>query len=107
MSTRLDVLQNFIDGETVPSAGETEAILNPATGEELGRAPITSAEEVDGAVSAARRAFDGWSQARPRSARRRCWSSRPPSRSTARRSPASRPSTRVSRSPPWRTTRSR
>jgi betaine-aldehyde dehydrogenase len=65
MSTRLDVLQNFIDGETVPSAGETEAILNPATGEELGRAPITSAEEVDGAVSAARRAFDGWSQATP------------------------------------------
>jgi betaine-aldehyde dehydrogenase len=65
MSTRLDVLQNFIDGETVSSSGETEAILNPATGEELGRAPITSAEEVDGAVSAARGAFDGWSQATP------------------------------------------
>jgi betaine-aldehyde dehydrogenase len=65
MSTHLDVLQNFIDGETVSSSGETEAILNPATGEELGRAPITSAEEVDGAVSAARRAFDGWSQATP------------------------------------------
>src|SRR5277367_2241449 len=65
MSTQVDVLQNFIDGETVPSSGETEAILNPATGEELGRAPITSAEEVDGAVSAARRAFDGWSQATP------------------------------------------
>ena len=65
MSTHLDVLQNFIDGETVSSSGETEAILNPATAEELGRAPITSAEEVDGAVSAARRAFDGWSQATP------------------------------------------
>jgi betaine-aldehyde dehydrogenase len=65
MSTRLDVLQNFIDGETVSSSGESEAILNPATGEELGRAPITSVEEVDGAVRAARRAFDGWSQATP------------------------------------------
>jgi betaine-aldehyde dehydrogenase len=65
MSTSLDVLQNFIDGETVSSSGDTEAILNPATGEELGRAPITSAEEVDTAVRAARRAFDGWSQATP------------------------------------------
>jgi betaine-aldehyde dehydrogenase len=65
MSTRLDVLQNFIDGETVSSSGETEAILNPATGEELGRAPITSAEEVDGAVRTARRAFGGWSHATP------------------------------------------
>jgi betaine-aldehyde dehydrogenase len=65
MSTGLDVLQNFIDGETVSSSGETEAILNPATGEELGQAPITSAEEVDAAVRAARRAFDGWSQATP------------------------------------------
>jgi acyl-CoA reductase-like NAD-dependent aldehyde dehydrogenase len=53
MSTHLDVLQNFIDGETVSSSGETEAILNPATGEELGRAPITSAEEVDGALAGA------------------------------------------------------
>ncbi len=65
MSTQVDVLQNFIDGETVSSSGETEAILNPATGEELGRAPITSAEEVDGAVRAARGAFDGWSRATP------------------------------------------
>ena len=65
MSTQVDVLQNFIDGEAVSSSGETEAILNPASGEELGRAPITSAEEVDGAVRAARRAFDGWSQATP------------------------------------------
>jgi betaine-aldehyde dehydrogenase len=65
MATHLDVLANFIDGELLPSAGETEAILNPATGEELARAPISSAEEVDLAVRAARRAFDGWSQAIP------------------------------------------
>jgi betaine-aldehyde dehydrogenase len=65
MATQVDVLANFIDGELLPSAGETEAILNPATGEELARAPISSAEEVDLAVRAARRAFDGWSQAIP------------------------------------------
>jgi betaine-aldehyde dehydrogenase len=65
MATTTDTLQNFIDGEPVASGGETEAILNPATGEELARAPISSAEDVDRAVRAARRAFAGWSQATP------------------------------------------
>jgi betaine-aldehyde dehydrogenase len=65
MATQVDVLANFIDGERLPAGGETEAILNPATGEELARAPVSSAEEVDGAVRAARRAFDGWSQTTP------------------------------------------
>ena len=37
-----ETLSNFIDGESVASGGETEAILNPATGEELARAPISS-----------------------------------------------------------------
>ena len=34
--------------------------LNPATGEELGRTPLSPAAEVDAAVQAARRAFPGW-----------------------------------------------
>ncbi len=65
MSTQVDVLGNFIDGELLAPDGETEAILNPATGEELARAPVTSAEEVDRAVLAARRAFEGWSTTTP------------------------------------------
>jgi betaine-aldehyde dehydrogenase len=65
MATTMDVLQNFIDGEPVASGGETEAVLNPATGEELARAPISSAEDIDRAVQAARRAFDGWSTTTP------------------------------------------
>ncbi len=65
MATTMSVLQNFIDGERVASGGETEAVLNPATGEELARAPISSAEDVDRAVGAARRAFDGWSGTTP------------------------------------------
>ena len=65
MATEVDVLANFIDGERLPAAGETEAILNPATGEELARAPVSSTAEVDRAVRAARGAFDGWSQATP------------------------------------------
>ncbi len=65
MSTQVDVLANFIDGERCSSTAETEPVLNPATGEELARAPISTSEEVDRAVGAARRAFPGWSAATP------------------------------------------
>ncbi len=65
MATQIETLSNFIDGERAPSDGDTEAILNPATGEELARAPISSAADVDRAVGAARRAFAGWSTTPP------------------------------------------
>jgi betaine-aldehyde dehydrogenase len=65
MATQIETLSNFIDGERAPSDGDTEAILNPATGEELARAPVSSAADVDRAVRAARRAFAGWSQRTP------------------------------------------
>jgi betaine-aldehyde dehydrogenase len=65
MATTTGTLQNFIDGERVASGAETESVLNPATGEELARAPISSAEDVDRAARAARRAFDGWSSTTP------------------------------------------
>ncbi len=65
MASATETLSNFIDGEPVASAGETEAVLNPATGEEMARAPISTPEDVDRAVRAARRAFDGWSATTP------------------------------------------
>jgi betaine-aldehyde dehydrogenase len=65
MATTTGTLQNFIDGERVVSGAETESVLNPATGEKLARAPISSAEDVDRAARAARRAFDGWSSTTP------------------------------------------
>jgi betaine-aldehyde dehydrogenase len=65
MASTTDILSNFIDGERAPFEGETEPVLNPATGEEIARAPVSSAEEVDRAVRAARRAFDGWSNTTP------------------------------------------
>ena len=40
------------------SSGATYPILNPATGEEIGRAPDSTADDVDAAIAAARRAFD-------------------------------------------------
>ncbi|MGH2854047.1 MAG: gamma-aminobutyraldehyde dehydrogenase [Solirubrobacteraceae bacterium] len=65
MATDTRTLSNFIDGERAPSDGETEAILNPATGEQLARAHNSTAQDVDRAVRAARRAFAGWSQTTP------------------------------------------
>ena len=66
MAATTDTLSNFIDGASVAAEGEaTEAVLNPATGEQIASAPISSEQDVDRAVKAARRAFDGWSRTTP------------------------------------------
>jgi betaine-aldehyde dehydrogenase len=65
MAATAEILRNFIDGEPVASDGEAEPILNPATGEEIARAPRSTPEDVDRAVQAARRAFGGWSNTTP------------------------------------------
>jgi betaine-aldehyde dehydrogenase len=65
-TTAQRTLQNFIDGEFVdPAEGATEDVLNPATGEVIAQAPLSTAEDVNRAVEAARRAFDGWAGATP------------------------------------------
>src|SRR3954452_13876290 len=59
-------LQNFIDGEfTDPMDGQTAAVINPATGEEIAQAPLSQQADVDKAVAAARKAFETWSQTTP------------------------------------------
>ena len=65
MATTTGTLKNFIDGEPAASDGQREPVLNPATGEELARAPQSTAEDVDRAVAAARRAFAQWSATTP------------------------------------------
>jgi alpha-ketoglutaric semialdehyde dehydrogenase len=53
--------QNYIGGEWVAAAsGQTHENRNPATGELIGRFPRSGAEDVNRAVAAARKAFDGW-----------------------------------------------
>ncbi|HET8975800.1 MAG TPA: gamma-aminobutyraldehyde dehydrogenase [Solirubrobacterales bacterium] len=59
-------LRNFIGGEfSDPSTGESEDVLNPATGEVIARSPLSGAEDVDKAVAAARKAFDSWQNTTP------------------------------------------
>jgi betaine-aldehyde dehydrogenase len=58
-------LQNFIGGEFVDAA-DTEDVINPSTGEVIAQAPVSSTEDVDRAVKAARKAFETWGVSTPR-----------------------------------------
>ena len=57
--------QLLIDGAFVAGEGDAEKVLNPSTGELLLALPEASVEQVHKAVSAAHRAFDGWSETTP------------------------------------------
>src|SRR5215210_4575456 len=59
-------LQNFINGEFVdPAEGQTEPVINPATAEQIAEAPLSTEEDVNRAVEAARRAFESWGNTTP------------------------------------------
>src|SRR5213593_1222820 len=68
MSTTLRKQHMFIGGEWTPGQGrEDQEIVNPATGKVIAHVPKGTAEDVDRAVAAARKAFDGgWSDTTPR-----------------------------------------
>jgi betaine-aldehyde dehydrogenase len=59
-------LQNFIDGELVDAAeGATEEVTNPANGDVIAEMPLSTEQDVNRAVAAARAAFDGWARTTP------------------------------------------
>jgi betaine-aldehyde dehydrogenase len=59
-------LQNFIDGEFVDAAdGAVDPVTNPANGEQIAQMPLSTEEDVDRAVAAARRALDTWAWTTP------------------------------------------
>jgi aminobutyraldehyde dehydrogenase len=55
----------LIDGQFVAGEGDTETILDPASGATLAKVREASVEQVHKAVSAAHRAFDGWRETTP------------------------------------------
>jgi betaine-aldehyde dehydrogenase len=66
MATTVPTLQNFIASEPAdPAEGQTEDILNPATGETIARAPVSTEADVDRAVAAAKAAFETFSTTTP------------------------------------------
>ncbi|MDG3016841.1 aldehyde dehydrogenase [Speluncibacter jeojiensis] len=62
----------LIDGKLVPGSGGTFAVTDPATEEVLGRAADGTAADMDAAIDAARRAFDGTDWSRDHAFRARC-----------------------------------
>ncbi len=53
----------FIDGRFVPAAGgETFATVSPRDGSEIAQVARGGPEDIDRAVAAARRAFEGYTQ---------------------------------------------
>lgn len=55
-------LMLYIDGQwTAGDSGRSAAVLNPATGKEIGQLPLASARELDAALAAAERGFASWS----------------------------------------------
>jgi betaine-aldehyde dehydrogenase len=59
-------LRNFVGGKPVdPVDGRTSELVDPSTGKVFAHAPVSSAEDVDAAMSAAAAAFEGWRDSTP------------------------------------------
>ena len=66
MSVSVTQHKNFIGGEWVDaSTGETMEVLNPATGEVIAEVPRSTAEDVERAVDAAKKAWVEWQDKTP------------------------------------------
>jgi 1-pyrroline dehydrogenase len=67
MSATTTSYKNFVGGEWVDAAsGETMEVINPATGETIADVPSCSADDVDRAVEAAKKALPEWLDATPK-----------------------------------------
>jgi len=64
-------IKNCIGGEWVESKGELIEVVNPATCKVIARVPISTKEEINAAVEAAKEAFPEW-RSTPPLARARC-----------------------------------
>ncbi len=65
------LVKNFIDGEWVESKGEIKDVVNPAKYEVIAKVPISTKDEIEAAVEAAKAAFPDWRRTTPL-ARARC-----------------------------------
>jgi betaine-aldehyde dehydrogenase len=59
-------VRNFVNGKAADAAdGRTTELINPATGEAFGTAPLSGPTDVDAAMTAAANAFESWRDATP------------------------------------------
>ncbi|WP_130926587.1 NAD-dependent succinate-semialdehyde dehydrogenase [Pseudomonas sp. Sample_14] len=66
MKTSYDPLYLFIGGEWISAEGrDTAAVVNPATGREIGRVPLATASDLDHALEVTHLSFEKWRQTVP------------------------------------------
>jgi len=65
------ILKNYIDGEWVESKGELKDVVNPATGKPIAKVPVSTEDELNEAIEAAKEAYPEWRKTTPL-ARARC-----------------------------------
>src|SRR5216110_1125718 len=66
MSVTVSQQKNFVGGEWVDAVeGGTMEVINPATGETIAEVPAATAEDVDRAVQAAKKALPAWLDSTP------------------------------------------
>jgi len=58
-------VKNYSDGEWVKSEGEIQDVVNPVNCKVIARVPISTKEEIDTAVEAAKAAFPDWRSTPP------------------------------------------
>src|SRR5450432_3589831 len=65
-ATSARVQRNFVYGSYVDTVeGRTSDLIDPSTGEVFASAPVSGPEDIDRAMEAASRAFEGWRDATP------------------------------------------
>jgi hypothetical protein len=66
MDLQVARMKNFVGGEFVEAErNEWERVIDPASGEVIAEVPRCAEEDVDRAVEAASRAFEGWFETTP------------------------------------------
>jgi malonate-semialdehyde dehydrogenase (acetylating)/methylmalonate-semialdehyde dehydrogenase len=58
-------VKNYINGEWVDSKGRIVDVVNPATGKVMGKCPVSTKDEINAAVDAAKAAFPDWRRTTP------------------------------------------
>ena len=64
-TTQIETLGNYVGGKWHTPNAQTQDVRNPATGDTLARVPLSSRSDVNDAVAAAVRAWDGWRRTPP------------------------------------------
>ena len=59
------VVKNYIDGEWIESKGELKDVVNPATGKTIAKVPISTKDELNKAIEAAKEAYPHWRRTPP------------------------------------------